>query len=215
MKRADDVGRIRDTLSSKWASPFSQTVKIAAAAILLITLVPSFLLAPIHAQTTPASPAPTPPPPACASDDHRAFDFWIGSWDVTAKGQSGPTAVNNISVQHRGCVIREEYATKGGYTGMSMSFYNVAQKKWHQTWMGADGSALFIEGGLNDAGAMVLSNKNTPYYVEGTPINRITWTPNEDGSVRQHWQTSKDGGKIWSDVFDGLYVKRTNLKPAM
>jgi len=127
---------------------------------------------------------------------------------VTAKGQSAPTAINKITMQHRGCVIREEYATKGGYSGMSMSFYDRNQKKWHQTWMGMDGGALFIEGGLNAAGAMVLSNKNTPYYVEGTPINRVTWTPNEDGSVRQHWQASQDGGKTWSDVFDGLYVRR-------
>ena len=114
-------------------------------------------------------------------------------------------------MQHRGCVIREEYATKGGYTGMSMSFYDAAQKKWHQTWMGADGSALIIEGGLDDSGAMVLSNKNTPYYLQGTPINRLTWTPNADGSVRQHWQASQDDGKTWSDMFDGVYVKRAEF----
>ena len=64
------------------------------------------------------------------------------------------------------------------------------------------------KGGLNDEGAMVLSNRNTPYYVAGTTINRVTWTPNPDGSVRQHWQSSEDNGKTWSDVFDGLYVKR-------
>lgn len=200
-------------LSTASTSSFFPFVTACALALCFGTATPSPAFAQSIENAQPAT--PTPKPPTCATDDHRAFDFWIGTWDVTAKGQTAPTAVNKISMQHRGCVIREEYATQGGYTGMSMSFYNAAQKKWHQTWMGADGSALFIEGGLNDAGAMVLSNKNTPYYVEGTPINRITWTPNEDGSVRQHWQTSKDGGKIWSDVFDGLYVKRTNPKPAM
>ena len=169
------------------------------ASLLLMSMLPS----PVNAQSTAKT-----PPPACATDDHRAFDFWLGTWDVTAKGQTTPSAVNKVTMQHRGCVIREDYATKGGYTGMSMSFYDAAQKKWHQTWMGMDGSALFIEGGLNDKGSMVLSNKNTPYYVEGTPINRVTWTPNEDGSVRQHWQASQDGGKTWSDVFDGVYVRK-------
>lgn len=212
MKQKHDLDIARFALPTAWTRSFSQSVKIAVA-IPLISLVPSLFLAPVHAQTAPATPAPTPPP-ACASDDHRAFDFWIGSWDVTAKGQPGPSAVNNISVQHRGCVIREEYATKGGYTGMSMSFYSAAHKKWHQTWMGLDGNALFIEGGLNENGQMVLSNANTPYYKEGTPINRITWTPNEDGNVRQHWQASQDGGKTWSDVFDGLYVKRSMPEPA-
>ncbi|WP_417622463.1 hypothetical protein [Parasphingorhabdus sp.] len=161
---------------------------------------------PVHAQ--PAPPPAAKAPPACATGDHRAFDFWIGHWEVTAAGQDQPTAVNRISREHGGCVIREDYTTKGGYTGMSMSFYDAARQKWHQTWMGADGSALFIEGGLNAEGAMVLSNRNPPYYQENMAINRITWTPRADGSVRQHWQSSSDGGVSWSTVFDGLYVRK-------
>jgi hypothetical protein len=39
-------------------------------------------------------------------------------------------------------------------------------------------------------------------------LNRVTWTPNADGSVRQFWELSKDGGKTWSVVFDGRYAKR-------
>ena len=35
--------------------------------------------------------------------------------------------------------------------------------------------------------------------------NRITWTPNPDGSVRQLWEASQDGGATWSMLFDGLY----------
>ncbi|MEP3451809.1 MAG: hypothetical protein ABJN60_11120 [Parasphingorhabdus sp.] len=208
MIRATDDRDFRRILSTAWTSSFSLIAAVGAVALPLIGAAPSPAFAQA-AQPAPApTPAPSPPPPACATTDHRAFDFWLGTWDVTAKGQTASTAVNKITVQHRGCVIREDYATKGGYSGMSMSFYDAAQKKWHQTWMGMDGGALFIEGGLNDAGAMVLSNKNTPYYVEGTPINRVTWTPNDDGSVRQHWQASQDGGKTWSDVFDGLYVRQ-------
>jgi hypothetical protein len=197
-------------LSTAWTSSFSRLAIASAVAFPLIGAAPfpfpaaAQSVAPVEAST----PAPAPPPPACATPDHRAFDFWVGRWDVTAKGQSKSTAMNNITIEHRGCVIREDYATQGGYTGMSMSFYDAAQKKWHQTWMGMDGGALFIEGGLDAKGAMVLSNANTPYYVAGTPINRVTWTPNADGSVRQHWQASQDAGKTWSDVFDGLYVKR-------
>lgn len=32
---------------------------------------------------------------------------------------------------------------------------------------------------------------------------RITWTPNADGTVRQHWEQSTDGGKTWTTAFDG------------
>ncbi|MEO1045590.1 MAG: hypothetical protein AAFX04_09145 [Pseudomonadota bacterium] len=162
----------------------------------------TLLTGPVAAQQA----TPTPPPPPCSSEAHRGFDFWLGTWDVTPAGQQAPTGVNRIERLHGGCVIRESYSTKGGYSGMSMSFYDAARKRWHQTWMGADGSALYIEGGVNSDGAMVLSNKNWPGYADGTPVNRVTWTPNADGSVRQLWEQSRDGEKTWSVVFDGRYV---------
>ncbi|MCZ6779898.1 MAG: hypothetical protein O7F16_13170 [Acidobacteria bacterium] len=37
---------------------------------------------------------------------------------------------------------------------------------------------------------------------------RITWADNSDGSVRQHWEISKDGGKSWETAFDGRYTAR-------
>jgi hypothetical protein len=36
---------------------------------------------------------------------------------------------------------------------------------------------------------------------------RIAWTPRPDGSVRQWWQRSDDGGTTWHTVFDGRYVR--------
>ncbi len=39
-------------------------------------------------------------------------------------------------------------------------------------------------------------------------LNRITWSPQGDGSVRQLWETSNDGGETWSVAFDGRYVER-------
>ena len=196
----------RKKLPTAWASSCFRNsglrVRPLLGAAIATLLVPSPLIEPAQAQSQPAE--------ACASDDHRAFDFWIGVWDVTAAGSDQPTAESRITPAHGGCVIREEYATTSGYTGMGMSFYDAAQKKWHQTWMGTDGAALFIEGGLNDQGEMVLSNRNTPYYTKGTVINRITWTARADGSVRQHWQTSSDAGASWTTLFDGLYVRQAS-----
>ena len=39
-----------------------------------------------------------------------------------------------------------------------------------------------------------------------------TWTPNPDGTVRQHWEISSDAGKSWTTAFDGLY-RRAPPKP--
>ena len=129
--------RFGKKLPSAWACSFFRKAAVPVLASLSLAS-PS----PAFAQTT----TPTSRPPACATADHRAFDFWIGTWDVTAAGRDEPTAVNKITREHGGCVLREDYATKGGYTGMSISFYDAARKIWHQTWMGLDGGALFIEG---------------------------------------------------------------------
>ena len=39
-------------------------------------------------------------------------------------------------------------------------------------------------------------------------LNRVTWYDNEDGTVRQHWEQSEDGGKTWKNAFDGLYRRK-------
>jgi hypothetical protein len=53
---------------------------------------------------------------------------------------------------------------------------------------------------------MVLEGE-TPASVPGGPPtkNRITWSPQAEGRVRQHWETSADGGKTYTTAFDGMY----------
>ena len=38
-------------------------------------------------------------------------------------------------------------------------------------------------------------------------LNRITWTANDDGTVRQVWASSEDDGQNWRTLFDGLYTR--------
>jgi hypothetical protein len=38
------------------------------------------------------------------------------------------------------------------------------------------------------------------------PGNRIRWTRNADGTVRQTWDISQDNGQTWKTSFDGKYV---------
>jgi hypothetical protein len=60
----------------------------------------------------------------------------------------------------------------------------------------SDGLLLVLEGRW-DGKRMVL---------EGAK-QRITWTPNDNGSVRQLWEAADDKGG-WSVVFDGRYTRR-------
>jgi hypothetical protein len=44
---------------------------------------------------------------------------------------------------------------------------------------------------------------------------RGTWTPMEDGVVRQHFEESSNGGQTWTTWFDGYYhpLNLTESKP--
>ncbi|MEO7255692.1 MAG: DUF1579 family protein [Casimicrobium sp.] len=143
------------------------------------------------------------PPPACTSAAHRAFDFWVGDWQVhAANGKLAGT--NSITKAHGGCVLHEQYSTPGGYSGESLNIYDASRKVWHQMWTDSTGLLLILEGGLQD-GKMVLEGKGVD--AAGAPIkHRITWSQNADGSVRQHWESTNGAGQ-WSTAFDGKYTR--------
>jgi hypothetical protein len=89
---------------------------------------------------------------------------------------------------------------------VSLNFYNPQEKHWQQFWVWRNGTTLKLAGGLVD-GKMVLEGDSVNR--EGAAIrNRITWTANPDGTVRQHWEASKDGGETWQTAFDSLYKKK-------
>jgi hypothetical protein len=50
---------------------------------------------------------------------------------------------------------------------------------------------------------MVLRTVTDPQNVQ-----RITWTPLAGEGLRQHWESTTDGGKTWATVFDGFYRRR-------
>jgi hypothetical protein len=158
------------------------------------------LLAAAQAEV-PAQPAAGP----CDAPEYRQFDFWIGDWNVSANGQAAGT--NSIRRIHGGCALEENWqgAGAGGISGSSFNIYDRAAAKWHQTWVDASGTLLQLDGGMVD-GNMVLQGSR-PAQNGATALHRISWTPNEDGSVRQLWETSLDDGASWSALFDGLYVK--------
>lgn len=146
--------------------------------------------------------AQTPPP--VLPPESRQFDFWVGEWDVTnpAGKMAGQSKIELIA---GGAGVLENWTGAGGYTGRSLNAWNATQKEWQQYWVGSDGGVLQLVGGIVE-GRMVLSAERE---VRGQRrLERITWTPNADGTVRQHWEQSTDGGKTWTTAFDGLYRKR-------
>lgn len=149
-----------------------------------------------------AAAAQTPAAP-CSAPESRQFDFWIGDWDVfTPNGKLAGT--NRIEAIY-GCVLHESWKS-ATVQGQSLNVFDADRSVWHQTWIDSTGSLLVIEGKLS-GGAMTMSDAALPGKKDVKAVNEITWTPQPDGTVRQHWRVSADGGKTWSTSFDGKYVR--------
>lgn len=147
-------------------------------------------------------------PCACCSKDHTAFDFWIGTWNVI--NPDGTNAGKNVITKiEDNCVLRENWTSaKGNYTGTSYNFYNAQTNQWEQIWIDNKGGNLHLKG-QRVGNQMILQSDELQNKEGDTYVNRVTWTLNDDGSVRQHWETSNNQKK-WITVFDGLYVKEKN-----
>jgi hypothetical protein len=145
------------------------------------------------------------PTPACTASEFRQFDFWLGRWRVT-NPQGKEVGTNEISRASDGCAIREQWKSASGGSGMSINYFDLADGKWHQDWVGGDGLILHLQGELV-GNAMVLSGQNKTQ--RGTVLNRVSWTPLPDGKVKQEWTTSPDDGRTWQTVFVGVYEKQS------
>lgn len=139
--------------------------------------------------------------PCLEQPESRQFDFWIGTWDVHAAGRIAGR--NVISVRHQGCLIFEDY-TAGAFTGQSFNYWDPATSKWRQTWIDNGGNVTHYEGSPQD-GSMVFEGINQGRNGGATKL-RMTFTPNDDGSVRQHIEQWNDDASTWTTSFDGLYV---------
>ena len=139
--------------------------------------------------------------PCLIDANSRQFDFWLGKWDVFVRGRK--VGENTITMANGGCAIHESYTTPGVYTGQSINYYDKLDKKWHQTWVASGGGVLdYVE--IDKAEGMLQFQCD---YLNGqgqTVKSRLTFTKNDDGSVRQLFEDSTDG-ENWTPSFDGLY----------
>jgi tetratricopeptide (TPR) repeat protein len=137
--------------------------------------------------------------------EYRQFDFWIGDWEVFSP-QGRKVGTNRIEKMDNGCILLENWVGAGGGPGKSLNYYDHTTKEWVQIWIGGTGVILPARGGIKD-GAMYL--EGTRYLRDGTTqLYRGTWTPLEDGRVRQFLELSADEGKTWNVWFEGFYARK-------
>lgn len=167
--------------------------------LLAIAAVLPLLVASVRAQQPARS--------SCTGANHRQFDFWIGTWEVTDSAGTTMYGTNRVASEEDGCLVHENWAGSRGGTGQSLNFYDPLKQQWEQVWVGSDGLVLQITGHL-DGRSMVLEGDGMG---PGGKLvkHRASWTPQSDGRVRQFWQQSADGGTTWTVAFDGWYRKKS------
>lgn len=143
--------------------------------------------------------------PCKTNPKHRAFDFWVGNWDVSYQGQrAGENEIKRILGD---CVLFENWQGARGSSGKSFNFYDRAQNHWRQIWVDDSGGVIEFTGEVRRGVMYYTATTHNP--PNGSEIrHKLTFTPNDDGSVRQLWEQSTDGGERWQTVFDGHYVRK-------
>ena len=137
----------------------------------------------------------------CSSSKAHEFDFWIGNWTVYKNGTDKIVGYNTIVSVAGGCGIQESWRdVSGSNIGTSLNKYEFNLGKWQQFWVDNSGQTLELRGVYTDK-KMIMSSQSPKM------LQRITWFNNEDGTVRQLWEQSKDNGSTWATAFDGLYKK--------
>ena len=141
----------------------------------------------------------------CCSEPHKAFDFWIGEWEVTNPdgSKAGTNLIEKIQDQ---CILQENWIGASGNTGTSINFYNLKTLQWEQLWIDNSGTHLKLKGNRTED-QMILSSDEFKHTDGKNYVNRITWTKNSDGTVRQLWEVLEKG-EVVNTAFDGLYTKK-------
>ena len=141
----------------------------------------------------------------------RAFDFWVGDWDVYVNGTTQLAGRNRIDRVSGGCAILENWTANTSLLnapsdGKSLNFVVPSTRKWRQVWMGSGGGLTYYDEGEYRDGAMRFT------YDNATPRGRLTGRfaffnlgPNK---VRQMQESTPDSGRTWQTVYDFIYVRK-------
>lgn len=150
--------------------------------------------------------------PCNSNPAYRQFDFWIGEWE--AYGVKGNKAGDSkISLILDSCTILEEWTSTGlqnglRFAGKSYNLYNAVAKKWQQYWVDNTGSSTQYINGHYEEGKMILETANEKINDTLWQIQKMTFYYLSPDKVRQHGETSNDGGKTWVTSFDLEYRRK-------
>lgn len=166
-----------------------------------------------HAQaSSPTAPPPSAPAqnlPNCSASEHHALDFWIGEWDAYRADNNRLVGRSSITASDGGCVINERWNSLNvAYSGRSLNMFNRISGHWEQYWVDSTGAHIYFVGGAIAGGAIQMTTTAPdPFSADehnAAQYQRVTFTPNGDGSLTQQGDQSLDG-HTWTQQYRFIY----------
>jgi hypothetical protein len=153
--------------------------------------------------TSPGDSASTPVA-GCTEPEYRRLDFRLGEFDVTGIGGARAGESRVVSML-QGCLLVEEWQGAISGEGRAHMFYDRLEKRWHLIYITDDGATLYLAG--NFAGdALVLQGEND--FDAFTGLHRMSFSPLPGDRSLQRWELSADGGRTWTLLHEGTFVRR-------
>ena len=147
----------------------------------------------------------------CRNDPrYRAFDFWLGTWDVRPANTApdGPASENVITLEHSGCIVQEHWRALSGGTGGSFNIYDASRGMWFQTWVDSSGGLHEYRGNPDVDGNMAFTGEVPGESGQPARVaTRLTFFRLGPDRVRQFSESSADG-RTWSINYDLVYTRR-------
>jgi tetratricopeptide (TPR) repeat protein len=150
--------------------------------------------------------------PCVYGPEHRAFDFWVGEWDVRPTGapDTTPPSKSRIELVEDRCVIAEHYEAPG-YSGRSYNVYDATDQRWEQFWVDNKGARHHYRGQARDGNVYYEADDVHVFGTPGRVKLKMTFFSQGPDQVRQLGEQSSDGGKTYTVSYDLTYKRR---KPA-
>jgi hypothetical protein len=172
---------------------------------------------PVAPVTPTKPPAAVTPVAACATPEHRQFDFWVGDWDVSVHARASPTSDEWAVAKGRqrieailgGCAISESFTAEGPkqpWAGRSFSSWQATLGKWRQTWVDDSGSFLAFTGGIEDGEMRLYGEPRT--VKEASFQMRMVFKNISAESLRWEWQRSTDSWATSTVMMTVDYARR-------
>ncbi len=145
---------------------------------------------------------------AQALPPERAFDFWVGRWNVHwfTKDSVRVDGANLIEKILDGRVLQEHFEdTASGFRGTSISVFSTADSTWRQAWADNAGGYFNFIGEIGGDTRIFRTRRNSAGV--DSVVQRMRFYDIAADSFTWDWEATRDAGATWNLLWR-IYYER-------